>query len=116
MDKKAWTPDSISTWLPQSARPDVKIKGEKKPGQLYKDLIAAHGNTKIRWSFDARAGTAFSKDDLLNMVETSIDKNFESIAKHLKIEVPTDAAEKSKVFKQVREKIFENFDVEIGGV
>lgn len=114
MDKKAWTPDSISTWLPQSARPDVKIKGEKKPGQLYKDLIAAHDNTKIRWSFDARADTAFSKDDLLDMVETSIDKSFESIAKHLDLKFKPE--ERAEMLQTVTKQIMKNFDVEIGSI
>lgn len=111
VDKKAWAPENIEKFLPLSAKPDVKVKGEARPGQLFKDFVAAGTGTKIRWSFDARAGEVYDENKLLEIIEDSLYENYEDVFKLSGIKVDTSID--TEVDKAIS-KIMENIDVEIG--
>jgi hypothetical protein len=114
VDKKAWKPETINKWFKASAKGDILPDGSAKTGQLFRDIIAAEGGTKIRWSFDARAG-AIGKEKLLDMAEDSIKENFDAIAGVLKFDVGSFKNEATAI-EALTDRIMKNFDIEIGDI
>ena len=114
VDKKAWKPESIEKWFKASAKGNVIVKGSAKTGQLFRDIIAAHGNTKIRWSFDARA-SVIGKEKIFNMLSEALNENLDSIAGTLGKTIDSKELRASFI-EDITKKLKSNFDIEISDI
>jgi hypothetical protein len=108
VDKKAWAPDTIKKWLAKSADADFLIPGEEKTGQLFRDLVAAADGKKMRWSFDARAGTAYTPGQIKAIVRNGLEKNIKSIK--------SVAGKPNVPNKDFIDDVMKNFDIEISDI
>jgi|TARA_B100000029_G_C17540268_1_gene946411 hypothetical protein len=110
VDKKAWSVSNIQKYLKGSAKGDILISGEESTGQLFRDLVAAGNGTKIRWSFDARAGE-LGVDKIKELVRQGLKENIDDIAQVAK----KDISNLDKTDEFIKE-VMNNFDIKISDI
>jgi hypothetical protein len=104
-DSKAWATKYIRERLFKSIKGEP-IDGET-PGQLFKDIVHMYRNpdVKIRWAFDSRS--AGKAKEITGWVKEAIEKNEDSIAKSLRVNI--NNTEELKAFYARIDKILKDF-------